>query len=166
MGRSIMTTLALVAALAACGGSRDRPPGTREGSGAPTGETRDSGVAQGVDGGEPARDGGIPGIDGGLPDSGAPAELDPSEDVSNLEPDELATLCQIVIAATGTEEVICPGEIAVTPATYEQCVSGAYGAGCTVGAVLTCMSSLEGDLCNLFATEGCAEFLECGSGGG
>lgn len=163
MASKMWVIVGAVLVMAACG-SRDRTPGTRGGSGSPNGTVRDSGVVTGD------TDGGIPGVDagqldaGGLADSGGePVALDPNKALTALTPAEVMALCERMVAAQGTQPAECGDGLTVNPNTYEECVAEQSSAAgtCTVGQVLECMDSLQGDLCNFLMTPACAALFEC-----
>jgi len=167
----------LAGAMLACG-TRDRTPGTRNGSGAPNGTPRDTGIntvdpdggATNLDGGllvdaGPTEDAGPSADSGGALDTGTgPVNLDPSKVLSTLTPEEVAALCQEVVAAQGTESVVCNEEITIEPTTFEECVADQVTSesSCTVGQLQACLNSLQGDLCNFLESAACAAFFECG----
>lgn len=149
--RSWLVMMAL-AGLVACGGSRDRAPGTRTNNS--TNNNNGGGV---FDSGVSTQDAGTVGRDGGVPTS----NLDRSKDVSELTPSELAELCTLAVQATGTEPTMCEGEITIEPTDYDECVQGGAPAGCTVGEYLDCLDSLDGDLCQFFQSPQCMVLFQC-----
>lgn len=169
MGRW-MWGLCLVSSLlmAGCGGSRERAAGTRNGPGSPTGQTPDSGVTSPtVDGGQVGEtdagqvlmppDGGT-----GEHDAGTGAvELDRSALVGDLSAEERAEFCRRLTAAQGEDTVTCSEEVEITPNTQQECEADTSGGACTVGQVLDCMDSLDGDLCNILVTPECQALFEC-----
>jgi hypothetical protein len=152
----------------ACGG-RDRVPGSR-GAGSPTGEVRDSGSGTVTDGGPgvdagTADDGGVVNTDGGGPVSdggGTPTPLDRSKSLSALSPDEVGQLCTYVIDAQGTEVAECfEGEITIEPTIYSECINMPPSGTCTVGQILDCYDSIQGDPCNLLTSTECQALQGC-----
>lgn len=139
---------AIALGLAACGGSRDRAPGTRS-----TGNSnRDAGS--------------FGGFDAGITDSGAapldtgPSTLDPNKRLGDLSPSEQDELCAQVVAAFGTETVVCDNELEVTPPTFEECLENPIGdSTCTVREVYACVDALRGDLCRILSAPEC--MLNC-----
>jgi len=86
-------------------------------------------------------------------------QLDPTEEVGALDQAEKAALCEIIVAAAGTETVNCDG-LEVSPTTYEECLADPAPVACTVGDVTACTESLQGDPCNLFMTAACQFILQ------
>lgn len=169
MSRWLILTLAL-SCLVACGGSRDRSSGTRNGPGAPSGSgTPDAGVVVDSDGSVtvPA-DGGAP-VDAGGPlgdgGGGGGGELPPPATLlTELSPDDLDAVCRYIVERQGSQPVTCEGEIEISPTSYDACIMGAINTGtCNVGQLVDCMDTLDGDLCNLFVTEACQILLACSS---
>jgi hypothetical protein len=155
----LLSAVALSVALVmvGCGASRDRASGTRNGTGAPGRVTPDAGFADsGISG---------PGLDAG-PNGGrdggtGPTSLDRDDPVSSLTQTQLAELCQRVVDAQGTESKDCDG-FTVNPSTYEECVSDPpAGSTCTVGQILDCLDSLNGDLCQFLQSPACGALFEC-----
>lgn len=142
--------LLAIAGLMACGGSRDRAPGTTNNN---NGTLHDAGVSTGDAGTSATQDGGTTEI---------PTSLDRNTDIGALSPSELAELCELAVENTDFPPTTCGEGLTVEQFDYDACISGDAPAGCSVGEFLDCLASLDGDPCNFFQTQQCLVLFGCG----
>ncbi|MBI2376083.1 MAG: hypothetical protein HYV07_18965 [Deltaproteobacteria bacterium] len=100
----------------------------------------------------------------GCPTSG----IEGSKPLASLNAAEIRQLCEWSTSIQGGPgQRQCPGAegTTITVPTVDECAAASSFAGapteCTVSMTETCMTAIEGDTCNFFSEEACAQYFQC-----